>query len=274
MASQLIERAAYGGRYLITHNPFAKGSQPRYTVADTSTGIITKPQGVTTKISGVLAKDLTGWALDCMQDAILAAMNRRAAMDDEPLTEEDVAEAKLEASRRRTDGASVGSETHSMIEHYLKGEEVKMSKIFPGTVNAFGAFIRWFDDVNPRVLASEQVIYHPDLVYAGTYDALVEINGKVYMVDFKTTNTSRKAPQGIYPENFIQLGAYFLAHMYENPLETVDGVMVVSVRKDGKLDIVTNDDLGLSLTHLAQYFVTVCDLGDFMDDVTTKLGRK
>src|SRR5258707_11131283 len=117
MASERIIRSAYDGLYEITHNPDAKGSQPRYLVENTKTQLVTNPQGVTTIIGGTLAKDFVGWALDCMEKDVLGAMGRRAALDEE-LTEEDIAEAKLASTRRRDDGASVGSEAHAMIEHY------------------------------------------------------------------------------------------------------------------------------------------------------------
>src|SRR5258706_9744366 len=133
-----------------------------------------------------------------------------------------------------------------MIEHYLKGSDVVMSKVSDGATNAFGAFVTLFSTVRPGILASEQVIFSPTYRYAGTYDALLEIDGKRYIVDFKTTNAGRKAPQGIYPEYFIQLGAYALAREEEYPDEKIQGLMVVSVRKDGKLDVLTNDDVGLS----------------------------
>ena len=66
MASELIERDLYNGLYRLVHNPFAKGSQPRYVVnADV------KPKGVTTILGQTLSKDLMQWSVDCMSEYLM-----------------------------------------------------------------------------------------------------------------------------------------------------------------------------------------------------------
>lgn len=267
MASTVVEKDMYNGRYHIVHNPDARGSQPRYVVTNNRTGDSFAPQGVTTILGATLAKDFVGWALDCMEQYLL----NLPAGDIPP---EAIAEAKLEATRRRDSGASTGSEAHALIEHYLKHEDVEMSKVSAEALNAFGAFMVWIKENTPGVLGSEEVIYSPRFRYAGTFDALMELDGKVYIVDFKTTNVSRKAPQGIYPEYFIQLGAYAAALREEHPDQQLDGLMVVSVRKDGKLDTKTNEDLGLSVRECENMWVRVRNLASFLDNVSQELKPK
>ena len=50
--------------------------------------------------------------------------------------------------------------------------------------------------------------------------------------DIKTTNASRQAPLGVYPEMFLQLGAYANAHLEEFPLEEIDDLAIIRVGKD------------------------------------------
>jgi len=267
MASKKISRLGYGKKLRIEHNPDAKGRQPRYTVMDVYTEEITHPQGVTTILSEVLAKDLVGWALDMFEDAILQKLN--SLLDDEPLTTEDVAEAKQASNRKRNDGAASGSKVHALIEAYLKGEEV--TEIFDdeGVTNAFAAFVKWYGDTKPKVLGVEQVVYSQMYKYAGCCDALLEIDGKVYLTDWKTTSASKKAPKGIYPEMFIQLGGYAGAMIEEamwgkgiGKLPKIDGLMVVSVKKDGKLDVAVREDVDWC----AQIFRDVISIKEFIKE--------
>lgn len=274
MASELIDRLLYGGTIHMIHNPNAKGSSPRYKVLEGET-IVEKPKGVTTIQGAVLAKDFVGWALDCMEEELL---------DKVPvITADDIADAKLESARRRDSGAGTGTEAHALVEQFLKGNKVDLSFATAEARNAYNAFVTWFKKVKPEVINVEEVIYSKDFHFAGTYDCMLRIDGKVYLCDLKTTNASRKAPNGVYAENFIQLGAYDLAHeeqrVFEeanggSKLEQVQGLMVISCKKNGKLDIVTNEDVGLTLDDCSSMFKRVVNIFEFMKFTTSKLGGK
>lgn len=276
MASQIIERQLYNGMYQMIHNPDARGRAPRYKV--TSTQGETKPKGVTTILGAVLAKDFVGWALDCAEEYLQAKLP--------VITQADLTEAKLESARRRDSGAGTGTEAHALVENYLKdrvNHEAKAATGTPEAINAFKAFVKWFEAVKPKVINVEEVIYSHDFKFAGTYDCMLEIDGRVYLCDYKTTNVSRKAPNGIYIENFVQLGAYALAHeeqrVYEEAnggtnLRKIDGLMVISGKKNGKLDIATNEDIGLRLDDCSQMFKRIVNLYNFLNYGTKALGGK
>lgn len=274
MASELIEVDLYGGRYHAVHNPNAKGSQPRYVV--TPHGLpATKPKGVTTIMGKVLAKDFVGWALDCME----GYLEERLPV----ITAEDLKEAKLESSRRRDAGAGTGSETHALVEHFLKGQ-AEPASASTEAMKAYTAFTTWFNRTKPVVIGVEQVIYSEDFDYAGTYDCMLEIDGKVYLCDLKTTNASRQAPKGVYAEYFIQLGAYALAHEEQrrkeiaetgaSVLPAIEGLMVISAKKNGKLDVITEEDLGLKLQDCIEMFKRVVNLYRFLQHTTKALGGR
>lgn len=271
MASELIERDIYGGDIHITHNPNARGRAPRYVV--TKGDVITKPKGVTTILGQTLSKDLMKWAVD----SAIAYLREKLPF----VTEEDLAIAADEYNRLRDAGGSTGTEAHAMVENFLKGKDVPIGKQSAEAQNAFVAFVKWYEDTNPGVINVEEVIYSLQLDYAGTYDCMLRIDGKVYLCDLKTTNASKKAPNGVYAENFLQLGAYALAHeeqrIYEasdSKLVKVDGLMVISAKKNGKLDIVTNEDVGLTLVECMTNFRSVKELHDYMKKTTDKLGGK
>lgn len=272
MASELIERDLYNGTFHMIHNPNARGSAPRYKVLQD--GVTTKPKGVTTILGKVLAKDFVGWALDCMADCLTPKL---------PLiTADDIAHAKLESTRRRDSGAGTGSEAHAMVERYLKGVP-QVGIASPEADNAYRAFVAWFEEVKPNMVNVEEVIYSKNYGYAGTYDCILEIDGKNYLCDLKTTNTSRSAPNGIYAEYFIQLGAYAQAHEEQRVWEEENGgtklvelhdLMVISAKKNGKLDIMTASDLGLEVHECADMFKRVVSLFNFLTSVTKQLGGR
>lgn len=286
MASELLERVLYNGKYNMVHNPDAKGSSPRYKLVDDIKAekptILSKPKGVTTILGSVLAKDFVGWALDSMAAVLLEFLPKK-------ITAADIELAKGASAAKRDSGANTGSEAHALVEHYLKAKAANNVDFLPQedgsqeAENAYQAFVKWFEEVKPEVINVEEVIYSEEFGYAGTYDCMLRIDGKVYLCDLKTTNTSRKAPKGVYAEYFVQLGAYALAHdeqqVYEEAnggttLEPIAGLMVISAKKDGKLDIVTNEDIGLSLEDCKTMFKKVVNLFEFLKYTTDKLGGK
>lgn len=270
MASVIIERALYNGQYNLVHNPNARGRAPRYLVNG-----VTKPKGVTTILGQTLSKDLMQWAVDCMVEYLTAKVP--------VITAGDLAEGAKEYTRRRDSGASTGTEAHALVEQFLKRETVSLSGASEEANNAYRAFVDWFTEVSPTVINVEEVVYSAEYDYAGTYDAMMEINGKVYLTDLKTTNASRKAPNGVYAEYFIQLGAYAAAHEEQRKFEEanggsklpkVEGLMVISAKKNGKFDLVTNDELGLSVDYCGDLFKQIVGINRFLTGTTKLLGGR
>lgn len=270
MASELIERSLYNGLYEMVHNPFARGRAPRYVVNGSM-----KPAGVTTILGKVIAKDLMEWAVSCAMQYLEPKLPR--------VTKADLESASNEYKYRRDSGASTGTEAHALVEQFLKGVSIDSSVATQEARNAYKAFIDWYRKAEPEVINVEEVIYSKDLQYAGTYDCMLRIDGKVYLCDLKTTNASRRAPDGVYAENFIQLGAYAMAHeeqrVYEEAnggtkLVPIEGLMVISAKKDGVLNIITNDDLGLTLEECTDMFISVINLFNFLKFTTKQLGGK
>jgi hypothetical protein len=279
MASELIQRDMYAGKFHLIHNPTARGSSPRYKLVDDLSAkkptIMSKPKGVTTLMGQTLAKDLTGWAVSCCVDELAEKL---------PLiTQEDLDLAAKAYTRKRDTGANTGSEAHALVEQLLKTGAVDLSESSAEASLAFGAFRTWYEVTTPEILGVEEVIYSEQYDYAGTYDALMRIDGKVTLTDFKTTNPSRKAPQGIYAENFIQLGAYAGAHeeqrKYEEAhggtkLEPIEDLMVLSGKKNGVFNAMSASELGLSVQDCIDMFHRVINLYNFLTFTTRALGGR
>lgn len=271
MASELIVRDMYKGKYHMIHNPVARGRQPRYLVENTGE----KPKGVTTILGNTLSKDLMDWAVSCCVEYLRTKLP--------VVTEEDLEVGANEYKVKRDSGAGTGSEAHLLVEQYLKGLKQDIPGASKEAQNAYNAFVKWYEEAKPKVVNVEEVIYSEKFKYAGTYDCMLEIDGKVILCDLKTTNASRKAPNGIYAEMFLQLGAYALAHeeqrQYEEAnggteLRKIDDLCVISAKKNGVLDICKASDLGLTVEECGEMFKRVINIHNFMLYATNQLGGK
>lgn len=99
--------------------------------------------------------------------------------------------------------ASQGTKIHNAIETILKGGEPEVDEeIKP----AIGAFLDFQDNFEVRVdpEAIEKQVYHKAHRYAGTVDALADINGKYGILDIKTSS-------GIWRDYNLQTSAYLAA---------------------------------------------------------------
>ena len=91
--------------------------------------------------------------------------------------------------------ASEGTQVHEMIEAYLNGEELSfLSPIEeepmydPLVWQMFLKFVEWWEEYNPILLETEVHLFSDKLKIAGTCDLVCEIDGELWIVDFKTSN--------------------------------------------------------------------------------------
>lgn len=204
--------------------------------------------GVTTMINQTIAKpDLMTWPLNMALKFLREHLG-------EILTESDLIEAYKAHLKRQTAGADTGTIVHGLVENILRTGDDTLSYADQAkeVQLAMSAFHAWYAVEKPEVLAIEQVLYSESYDYCGTLDSVFRLSdGKVYLCDLKTTNASRSAPDGVYAENFIQLGFYLLAYeeqaKYDTEMPGIDALMILSCRKDGKLTAKTNEDLHITL---------------------------
>lgn len=80
--------------------------------------------------------------------------------------------------------ADRGTAVHFAIELFTS---FGATEIAPEYQAYFNAFLAWKNKYNPLIVASEFRVYHPVYWYAGTLDLIVEIGGKIILVDVKCT---------------------------------------------------------------------------------------
>jgi genome maintenance exonuclease 1 len=148
-----------------------------------------------------------------------------------------------EAEKQKAEAAEFGSKVHSAIEAIYQGQTPAMyDERFASTVNNFK---KWADHNISEWVAFEKAIYHDELMYAGTIDAVARLKGtnKLVLVDFKTSKKVRE-------EYYLQVVAYAMATRMEDNavnLKDLEGAIIVHLDHDTLLweavNVSLTDDL-------------------------------
>lgn len=115
-----------------------------------------------------------------------------------------------------------GSHIHQAIEQIISGETLKIdTPVMNGQTGkeeelttdeweAVKSFVDWNNEVNPKYILSEKNVISRKHRYAGTIDCLAEVNGELYLIDFKTSKS-------VYTSHIIQVSSYKQALAEEMP---------------------------------------------------------
>jgi hypothetical protein len=135
---------------------------------------------------------LTGWHLKNLalglagSESLFAAVKINA--DDPKALRRTIAEAQESAGSK--DAANAGTAVHSLTEFADGGASVdNMPEIYREDVRAYRAEIL---ARNIQIVSVEGFIANDDLQAAGTYDRIVELDGKMYVADIKTGSQAPK----------------------------------------------------------------------------------
>jgi hypothetical protein len=113
------------------------------------------------------------------------------------LTEWALSVGEEEYHRIIDEALEIGNSTHRWIEMYIN----RCRGIINTDNNSVEAFLAWEEEFKPQWIDAERKIYCDKYKYAGTVDAVAKINGRVCVIDFKT---SKK----IYKPYHLQVTAY------------------------------------------------------------------
>jgi len=125
----------------------------------------------------------------------------------------------------RDRAAERGTNVHKLTEAYDAGDEVSLlaeDGRVAYRMSEWAMLERYIDfqtKFKPKIVQSEVNYVNSDLGYAGTIDRILVLDGKVYIVDIKTSNA-------IYPSYWLQLAAY--RELYAKATgNNVDGVAIL-----------------------------------------------
>ena len=160
-----------------------------------------------TTILGVLDKGdaLNYWAAGCAVEYIRAHIDIIHENDNHKINDM-MSMAKKAFKEVSGEALTVGSIVHDMIEQYIKTGKAPDTDNDQAQ-NGFLAFLEWESKNHVRWIQSELDLFHEGLLYAGRTDAIAEVNGHLYLIDFKTS-------KGFYDDYKKQLAAYREAYNY------------------------------------------------------------
>lgn len=152
------------------------------------------------------------------------------------------------------EAANIGSHAHDNIDNYLSDEtyEAEEASMPHQSYNAYQSFLKWYSTICS--IASVRVIFHEKTLtckyFGGTLDGLYEINGKIYLVDYKTS-------KHITFKYILQLAAYRYMLRTELGIE-IDGCIILQLSKDciSYNEFVLNFD---NINHLN--YINDCEMG-------------
>jgi hypothetical protein len=90
--------------------------------------------------------------------------------------------------------AEDGTKVHNMIEAYLNGEELNFlslnkQPLYDTNVwTMFLKFVEFWETHKPTLIEAEVHLFSDELKVAGTCDLVCEIDGELWIIDFKTSN--------------------------------------------------------------------------------------
>lgn len=145
-----------------------------------------------TTLLGVLGKPaLVPWASRMACDYIREHSAIQHSLDGIPeylITAEVLEQAVNAYARKRDDGAQKGTDTHALVEEYVK-KCIENTNGVPALIpdnESIQPVVDWAQKEDIRFLASEIKLYSKSLWVAGTADIIFEKDGKRYIGDIKT----------------------------------------------------------------------------------------
>ena len=169
---------------------------------------------VTSVLGQTLAKPaLFNWARKATREGAAAYLEGQR---EKPITDA-IIKGVVQAAKDGTNTEAAvrrGVDFHEAAMDYMGGDP------YPD-IPGMQALKQWRADLEPRPVALENVVYSRKLGCAGTFDALMEIDGKRVIVDYKTG--------GVYDDHAIQLAAYAGMWGEMNKGRPIDSCQVVQV---------------------------------------------
>ena len=141
-----------------------------------------------------------------------------------------------EANKISTKAANRGTKVHKICEDYINNEisEMKMSMMMPDLKEMFFKIKPIIDEKLGDVYSQEQALYSHKLKIAGRVDLIGMWNGKLAVIDFKTS-TKQKQEENIQ-NYFMQCTAYALMFSELTGM-WIDDIVVLIATGEGEAQI-------------------------------------
>lgn len=176
-----------------------------------------------TTITGILPKDwMPGWVAKEVVSAVLASFNGGLTKEQEA----KIIECKKSWRVRAATAADHGTRAHSCFEQWILNRKLPEATESKEVLNAFTLFLRFTEENEIEWLENEVVVGSKEFMFCGKFDATAKVNGKVTLIDFKTSSD-------IFAEHYYQTAGYQLAYAEMEKKPGIEQRMILWVPKTG-----------------------------------------
>lgn len=155
--------------------------------------------------------------------------------------------ANLTYRDRRDTAATRGTSVHDALEKLATDGTPPSLADFPSEDRGFvQALCSWWIRYQPEALMVEQIVASTRLRFAGKFDLLARIDGRVHLCDLKSSKR-------IYNTHFAQVAGYALA-LEECGWDAPDVCSVVRVGEDGEYDFVESSATAEDFEAIAEMY--------------------
>ena len=161
-----------------------------------------------------------------------------------------------EANRIKNKAADRGTKLHEVCEKYLLNEmtEFKLTAIMPDIGSLFIKLYPELDKNIGKVYVVEQALYSDEMKVAGRVDCIAEWNGKLSVIDFKTSTKIKKEEN--IQNYFMQCSAYSQMFLERTGILIDQIVVAIAVEESNVSQIFvreTNDYLQKTKDYIQNY---------------------
>ena len=141
-----------------------------------------------------------------------------------------------QANKISSKAANRGTKVHKICEDYLNNEipELKMQMMMPDLKELFFKIKPYIDENVGKIYSQEQALYSDKYRIAGRVDLIAEWNGKLSVIDFKTS-TKQKDEEDIQ-NYFMQCTAYAIMFAERTGM-WIDDIVVLIATEEGPAQI-------------------------------------
>jgi len=153
-----------------------------------------------------------------------------------------------EADRITRQATSRGTDTHTLIEQYLRNMDLN-SDVLPISEHLFQVALPALKRIN-NIYALEGALYSQFLGIAGTVDCIAEFDGELSIIDFKTSKKPK--PREWIDHYFVQCCAY-ACMLHELTGLSVKKFVIIMTCENGDVEIYEERNKAKYIRLLTQY---------------------
>ena len=129
----------------------------------------------------------------------------------------------------------IGTKTHEFAEranqHFKKTQKIRSIRGYGGDCKAYcAAYQKFLKDIQPKIFAIEQRLFHPIYHYAGTLDLVCNYNNFITLFDIKTTSV-------IDAKVKLQTAAYYTAYNHDRSRNRAQRRGIIHLKPNGQYAI-------------------------------------